>query len=484
MKLTFVLSCIAAILGACEPEQVEEQSPPSIVFIMADDCTFRDLGCYGGQALTPNIDKLATEGMSFTHCFQCMSMCSPTRHNVYTGQYPIKSGAYANHTWTYRNVKNITHFLGSAGYRVALSGKSHVGPRNLFKFEYSGQDFPVSKRKGNVVTSKGSPNPKAIDELLGECAEDNAPFCLFVCSNDPHTPWTKGDPSLYPVDEIEVPPYLGDTPVIRESLSKYLAEVTYFDDQVGEVLELLEKHELDDDTLVIVASEQGAAFPFAKWTCYDNGLQSALIARWPGRIEPGSVSNAMVEYVDITPTLVELTGAQLSEELSSELDGVSFANVLAGEASEHKSFVFGAMTTKGTLNGNECYPIRSVRSRTHKLIVNLQHDQPLTNPCTQSAEFLSMMAAADAGDQRSKSAVDRYQNRPAIELYDLTADPQELNNLAGGDEHGETISALRRELDAWMASQGDEGVATELIANKHKTDPKNYGRTREEVTGK
>ncbi|MEO1525601.1 MAG: sulfatase [Planctomycetota bacterium] len=425
----------------------------NFLFVIADDCTFRDIGCYGGQAYTPNMDRLATEGMRMTHCFQCAPMCSPTRHNIYTGQYPVKTGAYPNHTATYRNVKNVTHFLKPLGYRVALSGKTHIGPRDVFPFEYSG---------------KKNPDMDAVNKLFGECAESDTPFCLFACSNEPHTPWNKGDASRYPPSKVKLPPYLFDTPEVRDGFSRYLAEITYYDSQVGELLTLLEKHQLADNTLVMVVSEQGNSLPFAKWTCYDNGLQSAMIVRWPGKVVPGSTSDAMVEYVDVTPTFVEVAGGTAEESL----DGKSFVKVLTGEAKEHKQYVFGEMTTRGIINGNECYPIRSVRSRNRKLIVNFQHDQKFTNACTQSKEFQSIRAAADAGDADALRVVQRYQQRPKIEFYDVENDPLEMTNLADEPGHAEEIDRLRKELDRWMLSQGDEGVETEMVANHHKRNNK------------
>jgi uncharacterized sulfatase len=204
--------------------------------------------------------------------------------------------------------------------------------------------------------------------------------------------------------------------------------------------------------------------PFAKWTCYDSGLQSAMIIRWPGKVTAGSVSAAMVEYVDVTPTLVDIAGG----EHSTEFDGRSFAPVLRGETTEHKDFVFGVMTTNGINNGNKSYPIRSVRSREHKLIVNLQHDQEFRNACTVSPEFRSIVRAADAGDQSARTVVARYQHRPAIEFYDVIRDPYEMTNLADRLEYVPTITALQNELDGWMKSQGDQGIETERLARERQ----------------
>ncbi|MEX1049895.1 MAG: sulfatase-like hydrolase/transferase [Akkermansiaceae bacterium] len=146
---------VLGILSLCLPVQGADDSKPNLALIMADDCTFLDIGCYGGQAYTPNIDKLAGQGIRMTRCFQAAPMCSPTRHNIYTGLYPVKSGAYPNHTFVKDGVKSVVHYLEPLGYRVALSGKAHVGPKKAFPFEYS--------------KAPGGPDMAAIDKLVAEC---------------------------------------------------------------------------------------------------------------------------------------------------------------------------------------------------------------------------------------------------------------------------------------------------------------------------
>ncbi len=419
---------------------------PNMIFIIADDCTFRDIGCYGGQAKTPNIDKLAIEGMLFERCFQAAPMCSPTRHNIYTGIYPVKSGAYPNHTNAYPEVKSIVHQLEPLGYRVAQTGKTHIGPESVFPFERLGASKAL--------------DIEGIDKLMAETAGGGKPFCLFACSNEPHSPWNKGDASVYPPEEVKLPPYLVDTPELRDAFSRYLAEITYYDDQVGQVLASLEKSGLADNTLVMVVSEQGNSFPFAKWTCYDHGLQSAMIVRWPGQVEAGSVAKAMVEYVDVTPTFIDVAGG----EPIAPVDGKSFLGVLKGETDHHKDHVYGIMTTRGIINGSEAYGIRSVRGDQYKLIVNLNHETQFTNACTKSVEFKSMVAKAEAGNKKAKRLVDAYHFRPALELYDMKADPLERKNIAENPEYASVIEGLQAKLDAWMTDQGDEGLETELRA--------------------
>lgn len=454
-----LLACLCvlgfAVVGdadAADGKDVDSKAArPNLVFIIADDCTFRDLGCYGGQALTPNIDNLAEQGMKFTRCFQAAPMCSPTRHNIYTGLYPVKSGAYPNHTFAKQGTQSIVQYLKPLGYRVALSGKKHIGPQDVFPFEYS-------------VKAK-NPDMAQIDQLMAQCGDSGTPFCLFACSNEPHSPWNKGDASKYPADKIDLPPYLVDTPEVRENFSRYLAEITYYDGQVGQILSLIDKHQMRDNTLVMVVSEQGNSFPFAKWTCYSNGLQSGMIVRWPGKVEPGAVTDAMVEYVDVTPTFLEAAGADPIDIL----DGESFVSVLSGNKNQHKEFSYGIMTTRGIINGSDTYGIRTVRGLKYRLIWNLEHETKFTNACTQASYFQSMVQAAEAGDEKAKDLVNKYFYRPEFELFDCEADPLEMNNIAADPQYAKIVGKLKTKLDQWMESQGDHGVQTERDAILHQS---------------
>ena len=430
---------------------------PNFVFIIADDCTFRDIGCYGGQAKTPNIDRLANEGMRFTRCFQAAPMCSPTRHNLYTGIYPVKSGAYPNHTFVKGGIKSVVHYLKPKGYRVALSGKTHINPRTSFPFEYS--------TKGN------NPDLDKIDQLFEGSAKEKTPFCLFACSNEPHSPWDKGNQSDYDPQKIKLPPYFVDTPETREAYCKYLAEIGYYDWQVGQILKKLDKHGLKEDTLVVVVSEQGSGFPFAKWTCYENGLQSAMVVRWPGKIKAGSKTSAMVEYVDVLPTFLDAAKFNIPKVL----EGQSFLPVLLGNKHAHKKYVYGLMTTKGINNGSGNYGIRSVRDERYKYIWNFTPDVEFQNACTQSMVFKSWIKKAQSGDTDAKDKVNRYQWRPEIEIYDLEKDPYEWNNLAGKSEVKTIQQRLSNALKKWMKSQGDLGQETEMAALERQRRGKKKG---------
>lgn len=442
-----VFACLSNTFDADAAGELGKQ--PNFLFIIADDCTHRDIGCYGGQALTPNIDQLAKEGMRFTQCFQAAPMCSPTRHNIYTGLYPVKSGAYPNHTFAKDGTKSVVHYLKPRGYRVALSGKTHIAPKEVFPFEYSGGK---------------NPDMKAVEKLFEESSKAGTPFCLFACSNEPHTPYTMGDPSKYDADKIELPANFVDTPETRAQYVKYLAEISYYDWQVGECLRLLDKHGHTDNTLVVVVSEQGSSFPFAKWTCYDSGLQSAMIARWPGRIAKGTTSDAMVEYVDVLPTFLNAAGLDRPDVL----DGRSFLPVLTGLETRHKDFVFGLMTTRGINNGSDHFGIRSVRSDKYKYIVNLTPEMTFKNACVKLPSFVSWKTKADAGDAAAAEIVRRYQHRPAEELYDVTTDTLEWKNLADDPKLAEAKAELKNQLAMWMKTQGDKGAQTEMEALEYQ----------------
>lgn len=438
LSLLLTACCLGFASTACA-------APPNFLIIMADDCTYRDLELYGGQAASPHLNRLASQGMKFTHCFQAAPMCSPTRHCLYTGLYPVKSGAYPNHTMAYDWVKSIAHYLQAAGYSTHLSGKKHINPRSVFPFQYSGAN---------------NPDPTAFAEVLASSEKSGSPFLFIACSNEPHSPWNKGDASAYSPKSLKLPPVLVDSPDTRDGFSKYLAEITYFDSQVGELVEMLDKSHHRDNTLVIVLTEQGNSFPFAKWTCYEAGLRSGCVVRWPGKIEAGSLSDSLIEYVDVVPTLLEAAGV----ERPDILDGRSFLPTLRDATVTHKQYVFGLQTTRGVINGSEHFGIRTVRNDRYRYIRNLTPEATFQNAATKDLTFKTWLRMASDGDESAKRLVHDYQHRPAEELYDCDADPWNRTNLIDDPAFREVRDRLRAKLDTWMNQQGDEGQATEMRA--------------------
>lgn len=441
---SILLFLFPVLLVNCQSTSAVSRERPNFLFIIADDLTYLDIGCYGSPDVkTPNIDKLAAEGLRFTRAFQPAPMCSPTRHALYTGMYPVKTGAYPNHTYVKKGTQSIAHYLKALGYKVGLAGKTHINPPESFPFEYI---------KGNLGW-------EGIEAFIKEAGDQ--PFCLFVCSKEPHTPWDRGHPHAYNPTTFHLRPTQVDTEETREGMRNYFAEITFLDGQVGKCIKLLDKYQKTDETLTIFTSEQGNYFPFAKWTCYDAGLQTAFIAKWPGKIEAGTTTDAMIEYIDVVPTFVELAGGDPIDGL----DGKSMLAVLKGEANTHKSYVFAIQTSRGINNGPESYGIRSVRSEQYKYIRNLSPEVPFQNNFTHKDTSLwpswQRKAETDAFAQRQ---VYKFQYRPAEELYDILADPHEMKNLADDPTLAEIKSDLRKRLDAWMIDQGDEGHNTEMLA--------------------
>ena len=234
-------------------------------------------------------------------------------------------------------------------------------------------------------------------------------------------------------------------------------------------MELLENAGVADNTLMIVTSEQGSVFPYAKWTCYAEGLRSGMLARWPGKIKAGTQSDALVEFTDILPTQLDAIGVQPVEPL----DGKSFLPVLLGKKDEHKQYTFGIHTTTGIKNAEVPFGIRSVRDNRYSYIRNLHPENPFQNiinnkPTTEY--FPSWRKRAAEGDADAAAKVLRYDRRPPDELYDRQADPLELNNLAGNPEYADIKARLSARLDEWMKQQGDLGRATEENAVDHYAD--------------
>ncbi len=429
------------------------QSPekPNIIIIMADDLDSRQLSCYGGQNMkTTHIDQLASDGVKFNAMIASEAMCIPTRASLLTGLYPVKHGAYQNHKPVNRNLKSVVHYLNDLGYRVGLTGKDHMTrPRSVFPFDR------VDGFEPNCVASTDEYFLDSVRNYIRQ----GEPYCLFVMSINPHTPWTVGNPDEFDPDELVLPPHWVDTELTRTEFCKYLAEVRRLDDQVGDIVNLLEETGTADNTVVIFLGEQGPQFPGGKWTLYDNGQHSSMIVKWPGTVRAGTETHAIVQYEDITPTLVDIVGGTPI----AGLDGRSFKAVLAGNATHHREVAFGI---HNNIPEGPAYPIRSVRDLHYKLIWNLTPDSTyyikyMLNTANEKLAWTSWVDHA-VHDDRAKALTERIVKKPAIELYDIAKDPFELENLAEKPEYLRLVQRYQARLQAWMEEQGDKGAALDV----------------------
>jgi uncharacterized sulfatase len=247
----------------------------------------------------------------------------------------------------------------------------------------------------------------------------------------------------------------------RDSYAKYLAEITYFDGQVGEIISMLERFDLHKNTLVMVASEQGSSYPFGKWTCYEMGVASGLIASWPGVIRPGTQTNAMVEYVDIVPSMLDAAGMEVPEIM----DGRSFLNVLKGKENAHKNFAFSLQTSIGVNGVEQPYGIRSVVNENFRYVLNLFPENEFSIPSSRR-----LREEVNGLGNKEKEFSQRYLQRPREELFDIIQDPYCQNNLAEETEHKKIMKLLATKLDDWMVSQNDLGRTTELQAESRQCE--------------
>jgi N-sulfoglucosamine sulfohydrolase len=427
-----------------------EPSRPNFLIFMADDMSYHDLGCTGNPDVqTPHLDRLATAGTTFTHAYNASPMCAPTRMSLYTGLHPVRHGGYPNHSMVRPEVRTLPHYLGELGYEVALLGKRHEKPVEQFPFKFLG--------------GRHHDNGKGLDldlDLAGEFITTQAddPWCLVVTSNQPHTPWNRGDPSAYDPATLTLPPYLVDTPTTREAMAAYYAEITYLDTQFGNIMTQLEASGETDNTLVLFLTEQGSNFPFCKWTCYETGLRSTAIARWPGEVPANHQIDTPIQYIDIVPTLIELAGGSPS---TMNFDGRSLAKIFDSNEPIHR-YIFGLQTTRGIHHGPAAYAIRTVRDERYRLIWNLNYNASFQNSVTKN--FAPYQSWDETGDDFATQRHLAYRQRPEFELYDLIEDPWSMTNLAEHPAHQDRINILHTAIQSWMHQQGDQGIPTEQAA--------------------
>lgn len=447
------LSLIGLPLLAISGATAAKSTQPNFVIIIGDDCSYSDLNIYGGpNTKTPNLHTLAKEGMMFNQCFQAAPMSSPTRHCLYTGVYPVRSGAYPNHTFVKDDIKSFVQYFQPVGYRTALYGKQHVAPKKVFSYDYLG-DYP-----------DGNMNFSIIKDYITK--DSSKPFFMVVASHESHGPFTVGDPTQWDPEKIVLPPHLVDTKATRQEFVKYLAEIEVLDEEVGKVMQTLKDAGVYDNTVLLFLSEQGNSFPFAKWTCYNQGLHSGMIVRYPKKVKAGAVSNALVEYVDVLPTFLDIAGIKVKK---GQLDGKSFYPVLQQKTDEHKTYVFGLQTTRGIIGGSEYFGIRSAATKRYRYIRNLTPEATFKNVATGKKDptWQSWLQLAQT-DKYAAQRVHDYQIRPAEELYDLQNDPYEFNNQIDNPEYAAIKKELSAAMDKWMLQQGDKGQETELKANERK----------------
>jgi arylsulfatase A-like enzyme len=416
-----------------------------VVFI-ADDLGYADSETAGNRDVrTPNMLRLAADGMTCTRAYAASPSCAPSRAAFLTGLMPARNGSMRNHQPPREDVRKLPGYLHELGYEVVAFGKvAHYEQAKLYGFDLASHD-----------TFHDDECVAAALEFLAK-RTSTRPLCLLVGTNWPHVPWP--DAATGTTGEAyELPPRQVDTPETREWRARYYAAVETMDAELGKVYEA-SYHTLGSNTLFVHFSDHGAQWPFGKWNLYEAGVRVPLLATWPGVIAPKSRTDAVISLVDLLPTLIEAAGG----EPPGDIDGRSRLALLRGEGGRATE-TFATHSGDGRMNE---YPMRSVVDGNWKYIRNIdpsgEHHTHIDRgkPVDGSAYWASWTAKART-DKQAQALVARYYVRPAEELYNLPADPHELVNLAADPAYAEVKERLGRALDDWMQRQGDLGLATE-----------------------
>jgi N-sulfoglucosamine sulfohydrolase len=428
------------------------QAPkPNLVLFLADDHGYWDSPVYGNRVVrTPNLDKLAGDGLTFTHAFSGAAICIPSRAIISSGLCSHRNGAIANGRPMKDGIKTLPAYLSELGYRVAHFGKSHFLPAA----NYTAWEAVKSEVIGEGPLNNDLDTAAFDKWLAARESSDTRPLCLIVCSHSPHVIWDKY--SGYDPATVDLPPSFVDTPETRTARANYYTDVTKMDTQLGEVRASVEKH-LGRNTLFLYTSDNGAQWPFGKWTLYDGGIRLPMIAVWPGVGPRGKRTEAMISFTDILPSFIELAGGKPP----TTIDGKSFAAVLKGKSNKHRSEVFASHTADNNGQMN-CYPMRAVRTARYKYIRNLYPELSYQTHIDRALgrdgrDAWDSWVRKAQGDPAAAAVVRRYHQRPAEELYDLVQDPHETRNIAADPIHAKALVELRGKVDAWMKGMDDKG---------------------------
>ncbi len=436
---------LLALTLLAAPQAPDER--PSFLFAVADDWSYPHAGAYGDKTvLTPTFDRVAAQGVLFTHSFCASPSCTPSRAAALTGQH-IHRLEDSGNLWSLLATKYDTYpdLLEKQGYVVGLQGKGW-GPG----------DFKAGGRARNPA----GPTFKSFADFL-KTVPPGKPFCYWYGSRDPHRPYKEG--SGLPLYSVRIPPYLPDTPEARSDLVDYYVAVQRYDKDTGDLLKLLEAAGRDRNTVVVMTSDNGLPFPRAKATLYDSGTRMPLAIRWPAKIQPGRKVAALVSHTDFAPTVLEIAGLKVPASMT----GRSLLPLLTtGEDVARDRVFFGRERHANVRQGDLSYPARAIRTKDHLYIRNLRPD---LWPAGDPEKWVAVGPFGDVDDGPSKRQImarrdqdlrgffrRAFEKRPAAELYDLAQDPDQLENLAA--KLPEVAAKLDAELTKWLAETGDPRV--------------------------
>lgn len=430
------LAGLAAFLPPTAPS-----SAPNIIVVIADDVNWDDIGCYGNPKIrTPNLDRLARQGIRFTNMYLTASSCSPSRTSILTGRYPHNTGAAELHTPLPRHLPLLPEALRQQGYFTALAGKWHEGPATRRAYDTLLVD--------RVANGEGA-EEQWINLLRTRPADK--PFFMWLAAIDAHRPWSayqyghRHDPGK----DVVVPPTLLDTPVTRRDLADYYNEIGRLDYYVGELDKELARQGIQDNTIVIFMADNGRPFPGSKTRVYDAGMRTPFLIRWPkGIAARSSVSAGLVSSIDIAPTLLKLAGVAAPKTMQ----GRSFDALLQKSAAPFRQFVF----SEHNWHDYEGYE-RAVRTRDFLYLINkrpgLDNGGPID--ANQSPSAKELQGTRGSGQLTPLQTDALLTPRPAEEFFDCRRDPTQSRNEVNNPAYAKTVIQLRAVLNQWQGVTGD-----------------------------
>ncbi len=461
LKLKSLLIALKAILLVVASEiTLSTAGQPNIVAIIADDHGVYHSTVYGSkEQKTPHMQSLANEGMTFSRAYVASPACAPSRHALISGLMPYRNGVVGNHensNYKLDASESLIQQLIDAGYDVVFRGKvAHGNGKGV---------VPTG-----VVRLPGSNNlldPENVEAYLVDRKDKTKPVALFIGPTDTHTIWPSEPSDVHlKLEDTVLPPKTFDIPEAHQLMARYNQSVENVDTTVGQVREIVKRQLDEDNTLILYTSDHGQNWPFGKWSLYETGVRVPLIAVWPGKIEPKSTTDAMVSWIDLIPTFLDIAAAPTV----AGIDGKSFKNVLLGETARHREKIFTVHKGDKTVN---VYPIRAVRTDKWKYMLNLfpefyntthmdikvfREGHTRTGQRNQHTFYdWSAWVQAAESNQEAAQFLHRYHARPKEELYLVEEDPYEENNLAYDPQYSDVLASMRKAVQDRMKAVKDD----------------------------
>ncbi len=440
---------VVTCLSAGPAEAADDR--PNVLWITCEDIS-PNLGCYGDpQAITPNLDRLAAEGVRYTGAFSVASVCSPARSCLITGVYPTSLGTQHLRSVLRlpEHIRCFPEYLRKAGYYCSNNVKED------YNFKKPPGSWDESSRQAHWRKRKpGQPLFSVFNLTTTHQGQIRLADEAFAKRTARLSRDERHDPA-----QVALPPYYPDTPVVRRDVAHLYDLITAMDKQAGDILDQLEEDGLADETIVFFYSDHGTGLPRHKRWLYDSGIRVPLIIRFPEKFrrwapgEPGTAIDRLVSFVDFAPTVLSLAGV----EIPDYMEGHAFLGAQAGEPREH---VFAVRDRV-----DEVYEMsRAVRDRRYKYIRNYLPHRPVMQHSTYSEQTSTrqeIRRLAAEGRLSGPTAILAGPTKPAEELYDTQADPHEIHNLADSPDHQAILKRMRGVHRRWMLDTHDTGLLPE-----------------------